>query len=89
MFMPVKKLVDLDTQIFYAGCDRDCFVSNMEEWFLVVRLLNHPNFVPTTYQNTLFLATLRDNLFSSSHDLKDCRSLFTALLIEEIDFEEL
>ena len=27
-------------------------------------------------------------LFSSSHDLRDCRSLFTALLIEEIDFEE-
>ena len=35
------------------------------------------------------LATLRDNLFSSSHDLRDCRSLLTVLLlIEEIDFEE-
>ena len=40
MFIPVKKLVDLDTQIFCAGYNRDCFVFNMEEWFLVVRLLN-------------------------------------------------
>ena len=34
------------------------------------------------------LATLRDNLFSFSPGLRDCRLLFTALLMEEIDFEE-
>ena len=33
-------------------------------------------------------ATLRDNLFSSSHVFSDSKSLLTTLLMVEVEFEE-
>ena len=70
MFIPVKKLVDLNTQIFCAGYDRDCVVSDMEGWLLVVKFYQLQEQKVSEASEVYLIQKSPKNTSKSSHPIR-------------------